>query len=168
MFDKASVEHEAPERAKPPQSGFRRVAGDIVDLIELQGQLLALDGKVASKRFGAASVLSAVAGVIAVGVLTVLMIACGQLLHEYAEWSLGWSLMLAAGVGLVIAGILAVIALSLMKSAAAALQESSSEFKENVRWVKSILLDPESLRNQVRPDPRDADYYAFGGRMRRP
>lgn len=168
MFDKASVEHEAPERAKPPQSGFRRVASDIVNLIELQGELLALDGKVASKRFGTAGALLVVAGVVVVGVLTVLMFACAQLLHEYAEWSLGWSLLLAAGIGAVIAGILAIVALSLMKSAAAALEESSSEFKENVKWVKSILLDPESLRNKVRPDPRDADYYAFGGRMRRP
>ncbi|MCA9136946.1 MAG: phage holin family protein [Planctomycetales bacterium] len=135
------------------QPGFGRVTRDVVDLVELQLQLLAVDGQVAKRKAIQAVVCAAVAITLCVSTLTTILLGVGFLFHENLEWSVGASLMAVAVASLVIVTVMLVAATLAIRSAAAAMGETKSEFAENLRWLKGILISPDSSpRHQIRKD----------------
>ena len=134
-------------------SGFRRVIGDCIDLLELQIQLFSVGSQEARSKATLAAVLGVASALLGASTLTVLLTGLGFLLHEQAQLPIGVSLLVTCGVALVIVALLALIALRLVRTATAALAETKSEFSENLRWIKATILAPEtSPRNQFRSD----------------
>ncbi|MGV3485708.1 MAG: phage holin family protein [Planctomycetaceae bacterium] len=122
-------------------SGFKQLARDVTDLCELQLQLLAVDGKVASRRAGIAGVAVGLSLAIAVSAITTLLIGCGWALHESFNWTVGSSLAATAAIAVAVSAVLLWIAYRQLKKALAALDETRSEFAQNLRWLKSLLGD---------------------------
>lgn len=134
-------------------SSFQQVVRDVVDLVELQMQLLSVDSQAAKRKLVSGAVCGLVAATLAGSALTVLMIGGGFLLHELAELSTGVSLLIIAAVVFLLVGILLYLALVAVQAAAAAMQETKSEFAENLRWLKATLIAPStSPRNQLRAE----------------
>jgi Putative Actinobacterial Holin-X, holin superfamily III len=130
-------------------SGFRRVVRDIADLCELQVQLLAIDGKVAAGRGGAAAVVLTIAAIFGLSAVLTCLLALASLLHEQAAWTVSSSLLAAAGVAALIGGLFALIGMSFYKKAMSAFDETRSEFAENLRWLKAAVAPETSPRAQV-------------------
>ena len=132
-------------------TGFRRVICDVVDLCELQVQLLSVDAQVARRSATRGMALIGITAMTTASMLTVLMIACGYVLHEKANWSVGISMLAVCGIVLLVSSLLAYFALQCLKSASSALNETKSEFAENLRWLKATILSPDtSTGNQAR------------------
>ncbi len=134
--------------SKSPSS-FGRLAQDIFDLCELQLQLLSVDSEEAKRRAIHAVILVAIGATLAGSALTTAMIGGGFLLSEVADWTVGASLLTVAGciIGFVI--VLFIAANRAVRAASAAMQETKSEFVENVKWIKAVLRSPQSSpRNQ--------------------
>jgi Putative Actinobacterial Holin-X, holin superfamily III len=125
-------------------SGFRRVVRDIADLCELQLELLAVDGKVAARRSGAALALLVIAAIFGLSASVATVLALASLLYEQAEWTMSSSLLAAAGVAAVIGGLFTVLGTVILKKAKSALEETRGEFAENLRWIKAAVIAPES------------------------
>ena len=133
------------------QGGFQRVISDIVDLCELQWQLLTVDGQEAKRRAVKAAILIAFGGVVALSGITAAVIGCGWLMHEQFELSPGVSFLLTSGIAMTLAVVCLLLGAKLLGRANASLSEAKREFSENVKWVKSVVLSPNtSPRNQLR------------------
>jgi hypothetical protein len=131
-------------------SGFRRVVRDIADLCELQFELLAVDGKLAKRHSGIAAAILTFASILGLSAALTTVLALAAILHEHAEWTIGASLLASAGIAAFIGAIFAVVGSLFLKKAMAALDESRSEFAENLRWIRAAIVAPEdSPRAQV-------------------
>lgn len=153
-------------------SSFQRVARDVMDLFDLQMQLIAVDSQVARQKLVQAIACGVAAAGLGGSALTVLMLSCGFLLAESTDLSTGGGMLVASLVFFLLVAALAWIALTAVRSAAAAMSEAKSEFAENLRWLKATLISPDSSpRNQIRretfpereyPHHRDASHrYSF-------
>ncbi len=131
-------------------SGFRRVVRDIADLCELQLELLAVDGRVATRQGFKAGLLLVVAAVFALSAVTVCLLAMASALHEQLGWTLSGSLLVASISAACVGAFLALIGLVVVRKAFNAMEETRSEFAENLRWIKAAVISPEtSPRAQV-------------------
>lgn len=146
MFGQTTVDNGHQNRS----SGFRDVIGDCVELGGLQLQLLSVDGKEAGQRAAKAAILVGAALLFGLTTLLIAAMGGGWLLHEWGGLSVGVSLLIVAACTLLLAICLAVIGGMLFKRAAESMQESASELQANVKWIKEVLFDPESSRNQMR------------------
>ena len=130
--------------------GFRRVVRDIADLCELQVELLAADGKVATCRSGTAAALLVIAAIFGLSAAVTVVLALASLLHEQADWTVSSSLLASASVAVGFAACFAIVGFVVLKKAIAALDETRSELAENLRWIKAAVVAPEtSPRSQV-------------------
>lgn len=144
-------------------SGFRRVVRDVADLCELQIELLAVDGKVATRRSGIAIALLLISAIFALAAITAAVIALAALLHENAHWTISSSLLAAAGIAAAAGILFTIIGLIVLRKALSALDETRSEFAENLRWIKAVVVAPEtSPRAQVREDSFNGRYTSAG------
>ncbi len=123
----------------PSDSGFQRVATDVIDLFELQWQLLSVDGEEAKRRAIKAGVFGALALVVAFASMCGLVLGVGWLLHEQFNWSVSTGLLVTSGIGFVLASIAGLIGAILVGKASQSLAETKSEFAENMRWIKSVI-----------------------------
>jgi Putative Actinobacterial Holin-X, holin superfamily III len=140
-------------------TGFRRVVRDIADLCELQLELLAVDGKVAANRLGAAVALFAIAGCFAFSAVTVTVLSIASLLHEEANWTVSSSLLAAAGIAALVGGIVITIGLVVGKKALESLDQTRTEFAENLRWIKAAIVGQDSDSE----NPVDHEFRATNG-----
>ncbi len=141
------------------RGGFRQVIRDCMDLFELQMQLISVDSQEARRKATKAIVLGGVAAGLGASMLTVLMIGTGFLLHENTDLSIGGALIATGGAVGILIVLLSWIAIRSIKTAAAAMSETKSEFAENLRYLKAVLVSPDSSpRNQLRRDT-----FATGG-----
>lgn len=133
-------------------TGIRRVVRDVADLFELQLELLAADSKELTRRSSAAIAMVLIALVFGLAGVTAATFALAWSLHESAAWTISSSLIAAAGIAALIAGILVILAWHLFKKAASALNESRGEFTENLRWIKAAIVSPEILPTAQRQE----------------
>lgn len=139
------------EDSNPSLSSFQRVVRDVLDLCELQMQLISVDSQAAKRSLVRAIACGATAMALAGSALTVAMVAAGVLLGEFTELTTGAALLVIATVFFVIVGVLGWLAMKAILAASAAMSETKSEFAENLRWLKSTLISPQtSARNQLR------------------
>lgn len=137
-------------------AGFKRVARDVTDLCELQLQLLAVDGKVATRRGALAGLALGLALTISVSAITTLLLSAGWAVHEFFHWPVSGGLLLSAGVALVVVVVLVWIAYRALKQALGCLDETRSEMAQNLKWIKSMLSDdlpPGSAPAKSGPSP---------------
>ena len=123
-------------------SGMHRVFSDLVDLALLQLQLFAVDGREAGRRGVGAVFYLGLAGAILISTATVGLFGCAWVLHDLAEWPLGWCLLAASGLALLV--VLAILGLAYLslKKAAAAMHEVGAEFADNVEWLRAVVAAP--------------------------
>lgn len=134
-------------------TGFSQVARDIIDLAELQMQLLSVDSQEAKRKAVKAVAFTGIGATLAGSALTTAMVGGGFLLHELADWTVGSSLLTIAGATLALVAILLFAAVRAVNTAAAAMNETKSEFAENLKWIKAVIVAPEtSPRNQIRAE----------------
>ena len=125
-------------------SSFQQITRDILDLCELQLQLLSVDSQAAKRKLTQAIACSAAAMTLGGSVLTIILGGAGLLLGELTSLSPAGALLVVGAVMFVGIVCLLAVALFAIKSAAAAMSESKSEFVENLRWLKATLVRPGS------------------------
>ena len=120
-------------------SGMHRVFSDVVDLALLQLRLFAVDGREAGRRGVGAVFYVGLAGAILISTATVGLFGFAWVLHDVAEWPLGWSLLAVAALALLV--VLAILGLAYLslKKAAAAMLEVGAEFADNVEWLRAVV-----------------------------
>lgn len=140
-----------------PTDGFRRVLKDCIELAELQFQLLSIDSQEARRTMSVAAAMCGVAAAVGSSMTTVLLFALGYLIHEQSELSVGVSLLIVCGFTFVLIAMLGWFSLRLVRTAASAMAETKSEFVENLRWIKSTILERDGFgRDQQRGESFDA------------
>lgn len=162
MFGQTSVNN--GHQARP--SGFRDVLGDCLELGGLQLQLLSVDGKEASQRAAKGLVLFVAALFFGLTTLITATLGGGWLIHEWGGLSVGVSFLIMAGCTLLVTACLAVVGALLFKRAVGSMQETASELQANVKWIKEVLFDPESSRNQMRAPMAGDERWERGARPR--
>ncbi|TWT65034.1 phage holin family protein [Allorhodopirellula solitaria] len=134
-----------------PLSSFQRVVRDVLDLLELQMQLIAVDSEAAKRSLIRAVACGAVALALAGSALTVAMVGAGFVLGEFTQLTTGGSLLIVSVAFFLIVASLGWVAFRAILAASAAMSETKSEFTENLRWLKATLISPQtSARNQLR------------------
>lgn len=135
------------------RSGLGRVARDLIDLCELQMQLLSVDSQEAKRKAVRAIAFALVGATLAGSALTTGMVGCGYLIHDAAGWGVGISLLTVAAATFALVTGLFIAAMFAIQSASKAMNETKSEFAENLKWIKAVLISPEkSPRNQMRAE----------------
>jgi uncharacterized membrane protein YqjE len=145
-------------------TGIRRVIRDITDLGELQLELLAVDGKEAVRLGFSALVTALLAAVFGLAAVTGSVFAMAWLLHEKMEWSMSVSLLAASAIAAAIAAICGILGWTLLKKATSSLDETRSEFAENLRWIKAAIVSPETAPGYQRQAENFNGRYASAGR----
>lgn len=147
-------------------SGFYRITRDLLDLCELQMQLISVDSKEARRQairgtaYGVAAVTLLGSG------LTTALVASGFVLHDLAGWTVGASLLTTACLTFMIVAVLLLFTWRSVKEAASAMSETKSEFAENLKWIKAVLVSPGTLpRNQIRSETFTHESLAAGQRF---
>lgn len=144
-----------PDGCESPAAGVRHGVSDVLHdailLAELQFKLLALDARETSRRALAPLALLGGAVVFAASALPLLLIALAQLLRDQADWPAALATLFAVGVGVIVAGLLALFGYLGLRRCMAPLQRSREEFNRNVTWLKSTLK-----RNEIRHEAEKA------------
>lgn len=119
--------------------GAAEFAHDLVELIELQFQLLAVDLRDGKGRAVITAVLIAVSVMMFLGALPVLLFGAGWMLAINSEMTIAGSFLLVGAVAVAASGILAAVAYYTLTKAIQILSRSRRELKSNVRWIKHAL-----------------------------
>ena len=115
------------------------VVSDVAELAELQGKLLAVDIKAASRRTLISLGLLAVGLCVLLGIVPVLLFAVAELFEARADLSPAVALLASAGCGAAFCIASFVVAALLLWSGIAELETSLHELKRNLRWIKRSL-----------------------------
>ncbi|QDS93856.1 hypothetical protein FF011L_26310 [Roseimaritima multifibrata] len=146
-----------------PDSGFKRVIRDVADLFDLQVQLFTLDSRDAMRQIGIALVVTLLATCIFMTTLTGSLFTGAWALHEYAGWTMAQGVGTMCLVGLALTLGAAGYAYRLLVRALASLDEPKRELVENLRWLKAVIVEPNtSARNQLRRDSFQDPYASAG------
>lgn len=120
-------------------AGVRSLAHDAIELAELQGQLLVLDAKIASRQAWIGLALVVVAACLLLGAMPVALYALAELFVAQLEWPRAAALATSAAIGLALSAIAVAAAWRRLKVALASLRRSREELSRNVAWIKSNL-----------------------------
>ncbi len=131
--------------------GLQHVISDILDLCELQWQLFSVDGQEAKRHCVKAGICLAIGLEVALAAFLAAVLGVGWLLHEQYALPVGTSILIASGVALLLAVATLLVAARLLAKASEALKETRRELGENVRWIKSVVLQPGSSSSNQRP-----------------
>lgn len=120
----------------------------LLDLMELQAELLQVDAR---DGFGALAppailigggVVAAFAGTFA------LLLAVAALLNQWAGWSATLSLFTAGVLGLLLAAGSVLLGWQLTCKALSSFDRSTTEFRNNLAWLKTTLAHPSHERSE--------------------
>jgi hypothetical protein len=140
------IEHNGQTCAVRPERVLRhsvsQLGSDVLTLMELQAELLQVDLKEWTSGMVKA-LMAMVAGVVVLlASLPVLLIGLGYVLEATTTLPLWACMLIAAGCGIVLAGICAGLGFWLMKRDQGALNRFKTELGRNVRWLKEVLSHP--------------------------
>ena len=140
------MEHNGQTCAVRPERVLRhsvsQLGSDVLTLVELQAELLQVDLKEWTSGIVKAMIALVVGLVVLLASLPVLLIALGYVLDATTTLPLWACMLIAAGCGILMAGICAGIGVWLMKRDKGALSRFKSELSRNVRWIKEVLSHP--------------------------
>ena len=128
---------------EPVRRSTRSVVGnaadvlhDVTELAELQAKLLAADLKMTGRRTIVPTVCLTVATCLLLGLVPVVLLAAAELMLQHTELSRPIALLLSSGLGLLLAGVFAVVGWLKLKSVFRELESSTTELKQNISWIK--------------------------------
>jgi hypothetical protein len=142
MVDQATLNRGSPPRRV--RRNLSELAHDVVTLVELQVQLLAVDLRDARKTAGLAIAQLAAAVCLGLGAVPLLLFAVSHVLIESARWP---PAVAYAVVGIAAAGVAGLLLWTGSRQSARALgtiQRSRAEFEETLRWLKGSLRPADS------------------------
>ena len=119
-----------------------QLSSDVITLVELQAELLQVDLREWAQGFAKSVVAMVAALVMLLASMPVLLISLGYFIDQQSELSLGTSMLIAAGIGILIAGILAGVGVWLLKREHNLLHRFRRELKHNITWLKQVLSNP--------------------------
>lgn len=112
---------------------------DAVTLAELQTELLQRELRQWLRGAATPAILLASAVIVALGCVPVILLALAYGLVEFSELSQALSLLIAAMVGLAVAGVIAALGWRRLRDNAVTLARSREELQRNVSWIKHVL-----------------------------
>jgi hypothetical protein len=128
--------------ARVMRRNISQLGSDVITLVELQAELLQVDLRDWAKGFVKAVIALTTALVLVLASLPVLLISLGYFINELSDLPLSASMLIAAGVGVLLAVLGATIGLWLMKRDHGMLSRFNTELKRNITWLKQVLSNP--------------------------
>ena len=121
-------------------------AVDALKLADLQLQMWTVDLKTFWLGARTSIALHAIGSVILLASLPVAMLGAAEYLRHALEWPFERTLLLIAGVAAAFALSLVWYAMQQLKVASSHLKNSSDELRENLRWIRQELHDEDAAR----------------------
>ncbi len=118
------------------------LGSDIITLVELQTALFQVDLRDWSRGMVKAAIALVAALAFLLASTPILFISLGYFINESTELSLSVSMLIAAGVGLLVAGICAAIGVWMLKRDQSVFHRFKGELKQNINWLKQVMTSP--------------------------
>lgn len=134
-----SKHEEQKESAAELGPGVGELVHDLIELIELQFQLLAVDLKEGRARAFMPVFLGGMAMMLFLGALPVLLFGAGWLLAISTELSMPTAFAVVGCITLVLSALLTVTAYYQLAHIMQIFQRSQRELNSNLRWIKRTL-----------------------------
>jgi len=131
--------------AKRAARNTRYIAQDIIELVNLQGRLLAADLQASQSRLKVSAALIVVGLIAFISSLPVALIATAEALRYWGLPTVG-AYFAAAGIGLVIAVIAIPLAWNFLRRALGVFKRSATEFQRNLECFKEIIAPDDDGR----------------------
>lgn len=125
--------------AKAVARSMAELGHDAVTLAELQTELLQSELRQWLRGAATPAILLVSAVIVILGCVPVILLTLAYGLVEFAELSRALSLLIAATVGLAVAGVAAAIGWRRLRDNSAKLARSREEFQRNIHWIKQVL-----------------------------
>ena len=138
MADQTTMNGRGQKAGTALRSNVGDFVHDILTLSELQGRLLLVDAQQARDRAIRPAVLGAVAAVLLLASFPVALFGVAELLTlaGLPTWA---ALLISAGIGIVVSGLLGWLAWRAIRSTFQVFDRSREEFSQNLTWIKSAL-----------------------------
>jgi hypothetical protein len=133
----------------PPGRVMRRsisqLGSDVITLAELQAELLKVDVRDWAKSFVKAVAAMVAALVLLLASAPILLISLGYFINQSSDLSMAASMLIAAGVGVLLAAVAGGLGVWLLKREHGMLDRFSGELKQNISWLKQVLSNPTAV-----------------------
>jgi len=117
----------------------RALAGDVLELVELQTDLLKVDAKDWTKRLILPIVLICAAVVVGIGCVPILLASLGLALVEWLKISYALAALIAGAIGVLLTIACGLIGWLRLRGSFGVFGRSREELQRNVRWLKRVL-----------------------------
>lgn len=132
------IEYNGAYKSSPPKmrKSVSALTRNVIELAELQFELFKLDSAKATRKVKATIVFFAIGLALLLASLPVAMMAAGEALVQFQDWSraAAWAVSAASGLGLCL--ILLFLAWWKLNQALASWRRSNKELSQNVNWLK--------------------------------
>jgi Putative Actinobacterial Holin-X, holin superfamily III len=128
--------------AREMRRSISHLGSDIITLVELQAELLQVDVREWARGFVKSVIALVAALVLLLASAPILLVSLGYFINEQTDLSMGASMLIASGAGILLAGICAGLGVWLLKRDQGMLHRFSSELKQNMSWLKQVLTHP--------------------------
>jgi hypothetical protein len=118
------------------------LGSDIITLVELQTALFQVDFRDWTRGMVKAAIALVAALAFLLASAPILFISLGYYINEATELSLSLSMLIAAGAGLLVAGICAGLGVWMLKRDQSMFHRFKGELKQNINWLKQVLKNP--------------------------
>lgn len=132
---------------------------DTITLVELQAKLLAHDFQEGLGKAIVSMVLATLGLLLLLGCVPIALAGLALLLMQVLEVSLGSSLLIVAGVSLVLAIILALIAVRGISRSLSSFDRSREELARNISWIKTVLVHSGRFAPKQKPQPGWSNFF---------
>lgn len=150
MVDQASVNRHASARGQGAGSaeyeGIAEFVDDLESLAELQAKLAAVDFRDAARKSAAPILLMLMGLTVAAASVTVALLGAGWLLASSLSIHQGWAMLLAAGAGITLAGLLVALGRMMLTHSFDGFRRSRKQLRLNLAWVRTVLVTSASAR----------------------
>jgi len=117
----------------------RALAGDVLELVELQTDLLKVDARDWTTRLVLPIVLICLAIGVGVGCIPILLASLAQALVAWLNISQALALLIAGAVGLALTAIFGVVGWLRLRGSFSVFSRSREELQRNIRWLRRVL-----------------------------
>jgi hypothetical protein len=150
MVDQASVNGHSSARGRGAGSaeydGIAEFVDDLESLAELQAKLAAADFRDAVRKSAVPMLLVLVALTVVAASVTVALLGAGWLLASALSIQQGWAMLLIAGAGITLAGLLAALGGMMLTDSFDTFRRSRKQLRLNLAWVRTVLVTSASAR----------------------
>jgi hypothetical protein len=142
----------ATSAANVVAKGMGELTHDIVSLAELQLELFRIDCRKGLKRILSPVALLLVAGIVAVGTVSIALMLVAEFLTQTAGLSRAAAFSIAAMSGFIAAVAIGVVGWSYLRGVVGVFERSREEFTRNMTWIKHALKRPAPSESQQPQD----------------